>query len=105
MAALTVQDVTPAGIALTEVAAAAGGDTYANTGLEMLYVNNAGASPCNITVAAPKLCNQGFNHPLIVTVAAGAKHYCGPFEPSRYGNTVSLTYDQVTSVTVAVFRA
>jgi hypothetical protein len=102
--ALTVQDITQAGVALTTAPATGAGDSYANTGQEIIYVDNAGASPCNMTVAAPKLCNQGFNHPLVVTIPAGTKHYCGPFEVARYGSTVNLTYDQVVSVNIAVFK-
>ena len=89
---------------LTYQAASSGGDQYiAASG--RLHVRNAGGGACVVTVHSPKQCDQGSVHDKTYTVGAAADRLLGPFDASRFadaGNMVQLTYDQVTSVTVAV---
>ena len=92
------------GDALAYQAASVGGDQFiAASG--RLHVRNAGASACVVTAHSVQQCNQGSTHNPTYTVGAGADRLLGPFDTSRYAdgtNMVQITYDQVTSVTVAV---
>lgn len=102
---LTVQKPALTGSAVTYAAAAAGGDTFTNTGQEVLHVRTAG-SPVVVTVTAQSACNQGVVHNQQVTVPATSERAIGPFRDLKRWNTaqskVAVTYDQVTGVTVAV---
>lgn len=88
--------------ALATQAAAGGGDTFANTGRERLYVKNAGGSGITVTIVSPGACSQGFTHDTAFTVTNGSDKVFPAFDPTRYGSTVSITYSGVTSVTVGV---
>jgi hypothetical protein len=105
MAVLNVQkSQSDAGLVTTYGAAAAGGDSFANDGHTVFIVKNGGGSACVVTVNAPTKCNHGFEHDVVVSVAAGATAQIGPFSPQRFNNLtglVDVTYNQVTTVTVA----
>jgi hypothetical protein len=107
MAALTVQNPN-ATAALTMSSAAGGGDTFANTGNERLMVVNGGGSPITVTIDSPNTCNfetsANAAHDLAVTVAAGATKILPALPVGRFGETATITYSGVTSVTVAVAR-
>jgi hypothetical protein len=100
MAVLTVQRTSMAGLAVALVAASAGGDTFPNDGHTKLIINNASGAPITVTVNSRQACDQGFDHDEVNTVAAGAREEMGPFDPRRFGGTVSVTYSAAASVTV-----
>lgn len=104
MAQLTPQIVTLTGTVLTFGAATAGaGDTIINNdGRCVLRVKNGSGGSINVTADSTKACDQGFDHDVVVAVAAGAEAVIGPFPVARFGRTVALTYSAVTTVTVAV---
>lgn len=109
MAVLNVQNAAVSGVALTFVAATAGGDSFPNGGgaQVLLLVKNAGAAICNVTIASPTQCSQGFTHTIAVAVAVGATELIGPFPASRFNDAngnINVTYDQVATVTVAVTK-
>jgi hypothetical protein len=104
MSLRTVQAATTAGVALAYAAADVAGDTFDNNGRVGFHVKNGGASPCVVTVNSVTACDQGFDHDLVVTVPAGSDRIIGPFPTARFGTPVEVTYDQVTSVTVAALR-
>lgn len=107
MAVLTVQDVTAAGLTPTYVAASAGGDSFVNDGRTVLHVKNGDTVAHTVTIVSAKTCNQGFQHNIQVTVGAGSDKMIGPFPTDRFNNDsgqVSVTYDGVTSVTVAALQ-
>lgn len=101
MAALNRAAVTLTGVTLGAVAAAVGGDTFANDGNTVFYVKNAGASPVTVTIDSIKLSNYGTDVNPSMAVGAGAEMVIGPFPVARFGRTVTITYSGVTSVTVA----
>lgn len=104
MAVLTVQQVGQSGLAPVYVAAAAGGDQFANNGKTYFHVKNASASAITVTVDSIAPCSQGFDHNLSVSVPAGGERIIGSFEPARFNNDtslVSVTYSAVSTVTVA----
>lgn len=116
MAALTTVNATRAtnGVDLTGVAAAAGGDTFTNTGQEVFVVKNGGGSPITVTFVTPVTVDVPGGGlavaDLAVTVAAGAQRLVGPFPPPIYNDSlinpgnVSVTYSAVTTVTVNVVK-
>lgn len=107
MAQLDVEAVSLTGGTPSMVAASAGGDSFSNDGHTMFKVTNGGASSVTVTVASPQDCNYGYNHDVVVNVAAGATVDVGPFPPARFNDNkgnVNVTYSEVTSVTVSPVR-
>lgn len=108
MAALTTQTPLIAGQSISYVAAGAGGDTISpSDGKTFLHVKNGGGSSITVTITAHGMCNQGFTHNAIVTVAAAADEAIGPFDTQRFSNGtggIDVTYSGVTTVTVAAIR-
>lgn len=102
MATLAVQKPGLSGGATTLAAAAGAGDNFSNTGVEKLVVNNGSVAPITVTVDSKAPCNQGFDHNVVVAVAAGARVEIGPFPTNRFGSSVDVTYSGVTSLTVGV---
>jgi len=114
MADLTIQNVVEAGLTETLAAATAGGDAIINTGADtILHVKNAGAGAVAVTITAQRTSKTvgGFGAMtkanIVVTVAAGAESFIGPFPVSAFDDStgrVQITYDQVLTVTVAALR-
>lgn len=111
MAVLTPKTPVLAGLVFAGAAAAGGGDSFANTGIEFFYANNASGGAITITFDSPNTCN--FNvaanaaHDDAVVVSAGTAQIIGPFPPGRFNDgsgNVQVTYSGVTSLTVAVFK-
>lgn len=106
MATLTVNALSPSGGAEAAlVAAAVGGDQFANNGKTYLKVTNGGGAPITVTIAAQQSCDQGSLHNITNSVTNGTTELMGPFS-SRYtdGNGFcQVTYSAVTSVTVGAF--
>lgn len=104
MATLPVEDMSLAGLTPSLVAAAAGGDQFANDGKTFFVANNGSASPIDITFDAKGDCDQGFDHDVTVTVAAMTEVLIGSFPTRRFSGAVSVTYDDVTTLTVGPVR-
>lgn len=105
MAALTVYQPGLSGVAVTFVAASAGGDTFVNDGAVALVVKNGSAGALSVVVNSSQPCDQGFDHDVTVSVPAGEERTIGPFNTYRFGTTVSVTYPGgVTSLTVAAVK-
>lgn len=110
---LTTQIISKSGIVPTYAAATlTDGDKFRNTGKEFVHVVNAGGSPCLVTLVTPAQISGLDIEDKVVTVAAGTDQMLGTFEPGLYNQAAGatdagktyVTYDQVTSVTVAVIR-
>lgn len=109
MATLTVNEIALTGLDDSSVhgAAAAGGDAIPNTGREFVEVINGGASPCVVTITAQGSAHGQAYADSTVTVAAGGQKKIGPFSTLVFNDSnqlVQLSYDQVSSVTVAAFK-
>lgn len=107
MAELTVQEITLNGIDPTFSVAELAGDTFSNNGNVYLHVKNGDTGSHTITVDSQKKCNFGFDHDVSVTVGTGSEVRIGPFDRSRFnddGNLVHVSYDGVTSITIAAIR-
>lgn len=106
MAALSVTQISAAGITDALVAAAAGGDTFANDGRVFFEVLNGGSS-ITVTFTTPATVQGEPIADRAVTVAGGARKKIGPFPTDIFNDAnglVSVAYSAVTSVTVAAYR-
>lgn len=105
MATIPVTTISKTGTVVTGVAAAAGGDAFANTGNETWHCKNGGGAPINLTFTGQTPCDQGVLHNLVIAIAAGAETAVKGLNPQRFndGNRLAqATYSAVTSVTVYV---
>lgn len=106
MATLALTTPSIAGVLVGNVAAAGGGDKFRNDGRTLLYVNNGGGGPINVTIDAQSIDGMPFEDP-VVAVAAGAHKLIGPFPPRYFndaGGFVNVSYSGVSSVTVAAIQ-
>lgn len=108
MALLSEQRTSPVGTDFAFSAASALGDTFPNTGLQGLVVQNNEAAAKTLTFDSPTTCNLGVSdnaaHDLLVVVPANSTKFIGLFDPARFNNGaghVSVTYSSVTTLNVA----
>lgn len=113
--ALTVQDITRSGLTATYTAATAGvdGNVFDNEGGRVFFhIKNGGGGAINATFITPQSADGLAVADRVVNVGAGVERFVGPF-PSLYeafdsdnsiDKAVQVTYDTVTSVTVAAIR-
>lgn len=107
MALLTVAAASRSGVDMTGAAATSGGDTFANTGHEILFVTNGDSGSHTVTVALQKELDGQSATARVVTVAAGKTEAIGPFQAGLYSDDdgiAHVTYSAVTSVTVKVLK-
>lgn len=103
MATLTVTDtsVDGGGAAMTLTAAASGGDDFANDGNTVFIVTNSGAS---VTVTFDSVVNSNYGKDDNVAESVGTEtRIFGPFNTTRYGTSVGVTYSDHTNLTVNPF--
>jgi len=106
MAALTTTVVGLTGATITYGAAAGGGDTCQTGAGVLLLVKNGDAGSHTVTLATPDTVNGLAVADRAVAVAAGAEVAIPVTNDYRNKSTgrAAITYDGVTSVTVAVVR-
>lgn len=106
MAALTTTVVGAGGTAVAYTAAAGGGDSCQTGAGVVLLVKNGDASSHTVTLVTPGTVNGLAIADRAVTVAAGAEVAIpvGAEYRDRATGRASVTYDAVTSLTVAVVR-
>jgi precorrin-6B methylase 1 len=115
MATLTLQTILLAGAVITPVAAAGGGDEFANASDERTYlqVTNGSGGSINVTIPAQQanVAVAGFGtldlDDEVIAVANGATKLIGPFPSAKFNNAsgrVEVEYSGVSSVTVAAVR-
>lgn len=114
MGTLTVQSPGESGADITFAAADAGGDVAANNEHDVvLLVKNDDASGKTVTITAQKTTTDKRGYGSVTksnaahTVAAGAIAVIGPFS-NAFNNSsgqIAITYDAVTSLTIAAVKA
>ena len=90
------------------VAANVAGDTWANTGREMVYIENGSGSPITLTMvlAATATIDGIATTSRTLSLVAAKRYVLGPFPPGAYNDVngfMNLTYSGVTSLKVLVF--
>lgn len=108
MAALTVAQLTADGVVTAMVAAAGGGDSFANTGDQIFEVNNGSGGSITVTIVTPATVGGRAVADVAAAVPAGQRWRFGPFDPALFNDatgSVQVTYSGVTTLTVQAFRA
>lgn len=95
---LTVQTSTETG---TTLAAAVNGDNsngnnWVNSGTQLLLLTNTAGSGATCTVAFGFQVRNQTIPPITITVGANARVLAGPYPPSIYGTTVTITPSAAT---------
>jgi hypothetical protein len=106
MAALTLQQISRDGLEPVMESAAGGGDTFVNAhgNRTFLRVDNGSGGDVDVTVTTTATVDGLAVADKVVTVTAGETRYLGPYQTDVYGETVSVAYESVTSVTVAALK-
>jgi len=87
------------------VAASTGGDTFQNSGRQLLIVANGSDSSMDLTIATSATIDGQAVADRTISIPAGESRIIGPFQPGIYNDTggaVELTYSDETDVTVYV---
>ena len=108
--ALTVTEITRAGIAGSLSAANVDGHSVVNDGRTFLEVVNGGGSPITVTVQTAATINGLAIADVSVSVTNGQRRLIGPFPKGTFNitsgadtGTVYVDFSAVTSVTCAAF--
>lgn len=109
MAVLTVTTVGRAGTNLTSlaVAAAGGGDSFANDGSQYLYIANGAGAPITLTLVMQATPDGQAITSKTVTVTNAERMIVGPFPPALYNDAngrCQVTYSSATTITVAALK-
>lgn len=112
MAVLSVVNSTRVspGVDLAGAAAAGGGDSFVNTGTELVVFKNASVGSITVTLVTPATVDGLAVADRTVAVGAGETRLVGPFPPGIYndtlvsGGSVNMTYSGVTTFTVTVIK-
>jgi hypothetical protein len=108
MAALTVSQISAAGLTFPSLATNGGaaGDTFANTGKEFIEIRTAGTA-ATVTFVTPNTVGGLAIADQAVVMPATGTTLCGPFAPGLYNDSsgnVGITYNGTAGVTLGVFR-
>ncbi len=114
MGTLSVTEISasPNDLAASAVAAASGGDVFANDGRTLLYIIN-GATAVTVTATAQTTSFEKSGVGTVtkanktITVGANKEGLFGPFEKAAFDNSsgqVALSYDDETNVRVLPLR-
>jgi len=72
------------------------GNSFANTGKQLLILTNTVASAATCTVAFGYPVRGQTIPPISIPVAASATVFAGPYDPAIYGSTVVITPSAAT---------
>ena len=107
MATLTAQEIDRDGLNPSFAACDAAGDEFANLGVEFIHVKNGDVSAHTVTIETSRTVDGLAVADRDVAIPAGEERLIGPFPKQTYDDAdgkVQLTYDAVTSVTIAVIK-
>lgn len=110
MALLTSVQAALSGVDLQagDTAAAGGGDTFVNNGRTYFYAENGSGATIVITFDDTGSVDPGeatsFDPDVEASITTLKTMIYGPFPVKRFGTTVAVTYDGVTSLTVAAIQ-
>jgi hypothetical protein len=111
MAAISTQNPTAAGAAITYGACAGGGDSFINTGRERVHIKNASGGSITVTFSSgSNKCSFGVSnvaHDRVAAIPAGSDKWFDVFPVEQFNDAsgnCNITYSGVTSLTIAVLR-
>ena len=106
MAEYSVQRITRSGI-VPSLAAVAASDTFANDGRTFLWVDNGSGGATSVTfdiATDPHASDPSYSSTATAqSVAAGTVELLGPFPTNRFGSTVTVNFDPITTITAGAF--
>lgn len=107
----TVSPVSPARVAtaLTAASGSAGGDAFANTGKQLLFIEHTNGAGADVTLTiATNRTVDGLTVPdKTITITKGTKQILGPFPTETYNDgddLVNFSYDDETDIEIAVIQ-
>lgn len=110
MATLTVETTSRSGLDITMNAAAAGGDDFANAGVEMMLFENSTGAGITVTIVSSRTVDAELSlavaDPTIV-VPANSLTIGGPWPTGDYNDgtgKVQMTYSTEVGLTVGIFK-
>lgn len=107
MALITVATAVDTGIDIVGAAVAAS-DTFANTGQEVVLINNGSGGSINVTITTPATVDGLAVEDRVVAVANGVTKAIGPFKTGVYNDSatglVTVTCSATSSVTIKVIK-
>ncbi len=103
MAALTTQDVVRAGLEATYSAVLTAGNTFTNTGVEIIHVAN-GATAMVVTIVTSGTSDGLAIADRTVSVGSNEDRFIGPWQVAIYGSTITVTVDDQTDGTMAIVK-
>jgi hypothetical protein len=104
---LTPQDISRAGVTPAYASAAAAGNSWLNTGREMVHIKNGSGAPITVTFTPTVLTDGAATVAKTVSVTNAQERMIGPFPPALYNDStglMKLDFSGVTSLTLGVFR-
>lgn len=110
MAAITVQELPANGVDLGDItftAASAGGDSFSNTGRDLVLVKFGAAPSGDVVVEGVPAPDSGRDGSVTFTAGANETHMGGPYAPRNFSNggVVEISYSAgVTDIEIAVVR-
>lgn len=111
MAILPVQTISADGLDASYVAAGVSGDRFRPSDRTFFHVKNGGGGSVTVTVddnlTRTPAGATSFDPDLEVVIEPGGERFIGPIVATRFRATdgyADVTYDSVTSVTVAALR-
>lgn len=107
MALLTTQSITRTGLEAAYSSCSAGGDTFTNSGYELIHVKNGHSAAQTVMVATPATSYGLAIADPAIEITAGEDRFIGPFPTALFNgsaDTVSLSYSSTTSLTIAVLK-
>ena len=106
MAALSVVTNALTGVDIAAASAAVGGDTFTNDGTtRAILINGSGGAIVTTFVTSGTEAITGLAiADLTVSTGGTSTKIAGPFPVAQFGSTVSITYDGVSSFTIALVK-
>jgi len=107
MSVRTAQVISRSGLEPVYTAADVAGDEFVNTGRKFFHIKNGDGSPHTMTIETPNTVDTLAIADRDVVIPAGEERMIGPFAGGTYNDSagsVQVTYDAVTSVTLALVR-
>lgn len=109
MATLTVQEIAYTGLEATYASAAGAGDQVAAGEETFLHIKNGSGSDITVTVETPGTVSGIAIVDPDTVVTAGEERFIGPLGKALFGdptdsNLVSITYTDVTTLTIAAIK-
>lgn len=108
MAVIAPQEPDVTGLDPTYAAAESGGDSFEHDRGLLLHVSNGDGSSHTVTVVSQFPTEPGIDSDdVAVAIPAGESRFIGPFSSRVFAdseNMIQVTYDDVTSVEVALLK-